>query len=367
MKQQMNDNKHYLFSYGTLQLEKVQIENYGRLLKGKKDSLLGYRLDKLKITDPAVLKKSGKEFHPIAIKTGSPNDVIDGTIFEITEEELIATDKYEVNDYQRVLENFVSGEQAWIYIAKSEKPISTVSNNIKQIQNRISHSCSAVGRNRNEIRLLLATKTVDCDRIKEAFACGETLIAENKVQEVKQKFNCLQEFKHEQHFIGHLQTNKVKELLKYNITCIQSLDRLSLAKKLHNQLSIENRSIDVFIQVNTSNEESKFGIAPELALNFTKQVSRFNTLKIKGLMTIGLFSSDSVKVRECFKRLKSIQQEIIAAQIPNIEMKELSMGMSGDLEIAIEEGATIIRVGTAIFGKRQYPDSYYWNENQTID
>lgn len=363
----MNNYKHYLFSYGTLQLEKVQIENYGRLLKGRKDSLFGYKLDKLRITDIEVLKKSGKEFHPIAIKTGSPNDVIEGTIFEITEEELVSTDKYEVSDYQRVLENFVSGKQAWVYIAKSEKPFSTISNNIKQIQNRIRNACLSVGRNKTEIKLLLATKTVDCERIKEAFSCGETLIAENKVQEVKQKFNCLQKFKHEQHFIGHLQTNKVKEILKYNIACIQSLDRISLAEKLHNQLILENRTIDVFIQVNTSNEESKFGIAPEEALNFTKQVSKFNTLRIKGLMTIGLFSSDSIRVRECFKRLKNIQHEIIQAQIPNVEMAELSMGMSGDLEIAIEEGATIIRVGTAIFGERQYPDSYYWNENQIVD
>lgn len=362
----MNIKKHYLFSYGTLQLEKVQIENYGRLLNGKKDSLLGYRLDKLKITDTEVLKKSGEEFHPIAVKTGNPDDVIEGTIFEITDEELIATDKYEVSDYKRVLETFLSGKKAWVYVAKSDKSFSTIANNIKQIHSRINDACIRSGRNKDEIKLLLATKTVDCDRIKEAFACGETLIAENKVQEIKQKYTCLKEYNFVQHFIGHLQTNKVKEILKYNITCIQSLDRISLAEKLHNQLSSMNRTIDVLIQVNTSNEESKFGIAPEDAINFTKQVASFNTLKIRGLMTIGLFSSDSVKVRECFKRLKTIQQKIIAAQIPNVEMKELSMGMSGDFEIAIEEGATIIRIGTAIFGERKYPDSYYWNESQTV-
>ncbi len=363
----MNEKKHYLFSYGTLQLEKVQIENYGRLLIGQKDTLFGYKLDKLKITDIEVLKISDKEFHPIAVKTYSPNDVVEGTIFEITEEELIETDKYEVSDYKRVLETFASGKKAWVYVAKLDKSFSTIANNIKQVHNRINNACLKSGRNKNEIKLLLATKTVGCDRIKEAFVSGETLIAENKVQEIKQKFDCLQEFNHEQHFIGHLQTNKVKEILKYNINCIQSLDRMSLAEKLHNQLRLENRTIDIFIQVNTSNEESKFGIAPEEAVNFTKQVAKFNTLKIKGLMTIGLFSSDGDKVRQCFKRLKSIQKEIIAAQIPNVEMKELSMGMSGDLEIAIEEGATIIRIGTAIFGERQYPDSYYWNENRTID
>ena len=114
----MKDAKHFLFSYGTLQLEKVQIENYGRLLKGEKDRLLNYKLDMLKITDAEVLSKSGKEFHPIALKTNSPNDYIDGIIFEITEAELQETDKYEVSDYQRVLETFSSGKQAWIYIAK---------------------------------------------------------------------------------------------------------------------------------------------------------------------------------------------------------------------------------------------------------
>ena len=118
MKTQINSNKHYLFSYGTLQLEKVQIETYGRLLKGEKDSLLNYKLDKLKITDAEVIKKSGKEFHPIAMKTGISDDMIDGTIYEITEEELDSTDKYEVSDYKRVLETFVSGKKAWIYVAK---------------------------------------------------------------------------------------------------------------------------------------------------------------------------------------------------------------------------------------------------------
>ncbi len=147
----MNNKKHYLFSYGTLQLERVQIENYGRLLKGRKDRLFGYKLDKLKITDTEVLKKSGIEFHPIAVKTDSPNDVIEGTIFEITEEELIETDKYEVNDYQRVLEKFASGENAWIYIAKSDKPFSSISDNIKQIQNRITNACSKSARNKDDI------------------------------------------------------------------------------------------------------------------------------------------------------------------------------------------------------------------------
>lgn len=363
----MKNSKHFLFSYGTLQLERVQLENYGRLLEGEKDSLKKYKLNKLKIEDAEVLQKSGEEFHPIAFKTGSPNDRIEGTIFELTEAELKATDTYEVSAYQRVLETFSSGKQAWIYIAKEQKPLSTIGDNIKKIRARIKKACEYSGRNPSEIKLLLATKTVDTERIKKAFQCGETLIAENKVQEVKQKFEALQDIPHEQHFIGHLQTNKVKEILKYKVTCIQSLDRIGLAEKLHNRLTLSGETIDVLIQVNTSNEDSKFGVSPLDAVAFIREVAKFETLKIKGLMTIGLFSSEMEKVRTCFKLLKSIQQDVINAQIPNVVMRELSMGMSGDLEIAIEEGATIIRVGTAIFGARAYPDSYYWNENKKID
>ncbi len=360
----MKNNQHLLFSYGTLQLEKVQIENYGRILKGEKDILSNYKLDKLQIADKEVLETSGNEFHPIAIRTGGPNDFIEGTVFEITETELEATDKYEVSDYIRVLETFLSGRQAWVYVAREEKPLATIANNISKIKARIENACKHSNRNPKDVKLLLATKTVGSERIKEAFSCGETLIAENKVQEVRQKFEKLSTSTFQQHFIGHLQTNKIKELLKYNIACIQTIDRIELAEKLHNRLALENKTIDILIQVNTSKESSKFGIPPDEAINFIKQVSKFNTLNIKGLMTIGLFSADADSVRECFRLLKSIQQKVAEMHLSNVEMKELSMGMSGDLEIAIEEGATIIRVGTAIFGERQYPDSFYWNENK---
>ncbi|MEJ5106583.1 YggS family pyridoxal phosphate-dependent enzyme [Chryseobacterium sp. MYb328] len=234
--------------------------------------------------------------------------------------------------------------------------------NLKVIDTRIQNACKKAGRNRDEVKLLLATKTVSAERIKIALENGQTLIAENKVQELKEKYEDLKETPHINHFIGHLQTNKIKDILKYDITCIQSLDRLDLAEKLHQRLLAENRTIEVLIQVNTSNEESKFGIDPSQAIELTRKVSEFSTLKVKGLMTIGLFSAETEKVRQCFKILKNLQQQIIREYIPNIEMKELSMGMSGDLEAAIEEGATIIRVGTAVFGARIYPDSYYWDE-----
>lgn len=239
-----------------------------------------------------------------------------------------------------------------------------IAENIAVIQGRIENACKASGRDPGEVKLLLATKTVSAERIKIAFSAGVTLIAENKVQELKEKFEALKDFPHTKHFIGHLQTNKIKDLLKCEVACIESLDRLDLAEKLQQRLEFEDKTIEALIQVNTSFEESKFGVSPEHAVELVKQVSQFDRIKIKGLMTIGLFSDEIERVRKCFRLLKEIQRQIIDLEIPNVEINELSMGMSGDLEAAIEEGATIVRIGTAIFGERIYSDSYYWNENK---
>ncbi len=243
--------------------------------------------------------------------------------------------------------------------------MSSIANNIHLIKERIHNACKKANRNSESVRLLLATKTVSAVHIKEALSLGESLIGENKVQELKEKYEALKDTPHEKHFIGHLQSNKIKTLLDCGVTCIQSLDRIDLAEKLHQRLVSEQKSIDVFIQVNTSFEDSKFGVAPEKAIELVKQVAQLESLKIKGLMTIGLFSTAAENVRPCFKLLKQIQEEIRSQNLPNVSLNELSMGMSNDLEIAIEEGATIIRVGTAIFGQRIHPDSYYWNESQS--
>lgn len=236
--------------------------------------------------------------------------------------------------------------------------------NLAHIKERINNACIQSGRNPNDVKLLLATKTVGPDQIKIALNAGYTLIAENRVQELKDKFDTLADIPHTNHFIGHLQTNKIKDILKYKVSCIQSLDRLDLAQKLQQRLQLENKTIEVLIQVNTSFEDSKFGISPDRAIELVRQVAQLDRLKIKGLMTIGLLSAVSEKVRECFRTLKDIQTRIIDLKIPNVTMQELSMGMSGDLEAAIAEGATMVRVGTAIFGKRPTPDSFYWNENK---
>lgn len=231
--------------------------------------------------------------------------------------------------------------------------------NLKAIKQRIANSCLKNNRESAQVKLLLATKTVSADNIKIALNAGETLIGENKVHELKDKFEALHSIPHHTHFIGHLQSNKIKEVLNY-ADCIQSVDRYSLAEKLQKRLAFEDKSIDIFIQINTSYEQSKFGIAPDDAVSLATKINQLDRLNIKGLMTIGLFSADTEQVRRCFKLLKNKQQQILDK---GIAAHELSMGMSGDLETAIEEGATIIRIGTAIFGHRPHPDSYYWNEN----
>lgn len=240
---------------------------------------------------------------------------------------------------------------------------SSIQHNLEVIQQRIHHACQLVDRNPKDVKLLLATKTVDADRIKEAISFGYPLIGENKVQEFKQKYEKLQHVPHQSHFIGHLQTNKIKDVLKY-VQCIQTVDRIDLAEKLDKRLQSEGRTMDILMQVNTSHEDSKFGVSPSDAIDLIKSISKFDTLQVKGLMTIGKFSAQENEVRPCFQILKNLQIQIQDLGLPNVTMQELSMGMSGDLEWAIEEGATIIRLGTAIFGPRIYPDSYYWNEKK---
>lgn len=232
--------------------------------------------------------------------------------------------------------------------------------NLSLIHKRMLKATEASGRRQDDVKLLLATKTVSAENIKIALETGELLIGENKVQELKEKFESLKQTPHQTHFIGHLQANKIKEVLIY-ADCLQSLDRVELAEKLQKRLEYEDRTMDVFLQFNTSYEESKFGMAPEKALEFAMQVNELDRLNIKGLMTIGLFSAETEAVRKSFRLLKEIQQKLLDKGLP---VHQLSMGMSGDLEAAIEEGSTMIRVGTAVFGKRQYPDSYYWNENK---
>ena len=151
--------------------------------------------------------------------------------------------------------------------------------NIEVIKQRIAAACARVGRKPEEVKLLLATKTVTPERIKIALKAGNTLIAENKIQELKEKYEALKDVPHTNHFIGHLQTNKIKEILRYEVSCVESVDRIDLAQKLHNRLASEGKELDIFIQVNTSNEESKFGAGPAEVLDLVKQVAQLPTLQ----------------------------------------------------------------------------------------
>ncbi|PIE97536.1 MAG: YggS family pyridoxal phosphate-dependent enzyme [Treponema sp.] len=237
----------------------------------------------------------------------------------------------------------------------------TIKENLAVIRKRMARACKNAGREVDEVRLLMATKTVEPERILKAFSCGEFLIGENKSQELVEKYEALSPVPHESHFIGHLQSNKIKDVIP-RVQCVQSIDRLSLAEKINRRLESEGRVLDILVQVNTSAEESKFGCKPTEALDLVFEISKMPHLNIKGLMTIGLFTDDSEKVRKCFKLLQEVRHDIIDRHFKNVVMDVMSMGMSGDLEVAIEEGSTLIRVGTDIFGKRIYPDSYYWNE-----
>lgn len=234
-----------------------------------------------------------------------------------------------------------------------------IKQNIATVRDRMTAACKAAGRAPDEVRLLLATKTVDPADIRIAIEAGEALVGENRVQEVRPKFEALQDLEYERHFIGNLQSNKINALVPY-VSCIQSIDRLSLARKLHSRLEREGEQRDVLLQINTTGEDSKFGVPPEDAVRFARDVSRMDALRIRGLMTIGLFTDDLDLARPGLCRLRELRDRIRELNLDGVTMTELSMGMSGDLEVAIEEGSTIVRVGTAVFGSRPTTDAYYW-------
>ena len=239
-----------------------------------------------------------------------------------------------------------------------------IKENLEQVKQNIARAAQKAGKSPEDIVLVMATKTVDPERIREAILAGGQILGENKVQEALKKYEVLKNERVRWHFIGHLQTNKVKDVLKF-AHMIHSVDRLSLVEKLDQRLQHEGRSLDILIQVNTSYEESKYGIAPEEAVSLVRQAAKYETLNILGLMTIGLFTRDEIKIRKCFKLLKEISDKIVKEDINRVQMKYLSMGMSNDYQIAIEEGGNMVRVGTAIFGARNTPDAYYWPSEKT--
>lgn len=232
--------------------------------------------------------------------------------------------------------------------------------NLASIKARIEVAAHKVGRDPASIRLLPVSKTVPEDRLRLAVAAGMDFLGENKVQEAARKAESLSDIPGLKFsVIGNLQTNKAKFVAKFADE-FQALDNIRQAAALQRRLEAEDRELDVFVQVNTSDEESKFGLPPEEVRAFVDQLPQFDRLHVKGLMTLALFSDDKEAVRACFVRLRELRDALRDTAPEGMEIEELSMGMSGDFELAIEEGATVVRVGQGIFGARALPDSHYW-------
>lgn len=232
--------------------------------------------------------------------------------------------------------------------------------NLAAVRTRIEAACRRCDRDPATVRLLPVSKTKPEASLRLAYAAGCRLLGENKVQEAHRKYEAMQDLHDLQwSVIGHLQTNKAKLVARF-ATEFQALDSLRVAQALDRRLQVEGRSLDVFVQVNTSGEASKYGVAPENALAFMQALPAFSALRVRGLMTLAVFSSEAERVRRCFVLLRKLRDQLQQSTHPCIGLQELSMGMSGDFEIAIEEGATVVRVGQAIFGARPVPDSHYW-------
>jgi pyridoxal phosphate enzyme (YggS family) len=230
---------------------------------------------------------------------------------------------------------------------------------LAQVRQRIEMACKNLGRDPGGIRLLPVSKTVSPDIMRIAHAAGCREFGENKIQEALEKSQALADLDIKWSVIGHLQTNKVKFMARFAHE-FQALDSLKLAAELDKRLQQQGRGMDVFVQINSSAEDSKFGLSPDTALEFVKQLPQFSSLQVKGLMTLAAFSADQELVRACFIKMQELQNHLRQSAPGGLSFDQLSMGMSGDYELAIEHGATVVRVGQAIFGKRSLPDSHYW-------
>ncbi|WP_432821856.1 YggS family pyridoxal phosphate-dependent enzyme [Trichloromonas sp.] len=226
----------------------------------------------------------------------------------------------------------------------------SIQNNIEQIRSRIAAACARSGRNPAEVRLVAVSKTKPAAMINEAAAAGQQLFGENYVQEFADKIDQVTA-PVEWHFIGNLQSNKVK-YLRGKVAMIHSLDRLSLAAEISRQWGKIDRTLDVLLEVNLGQEDSKAGTAETALFELARQVAELPHLRVCGLMALPPWLDDAEEVRPYFRRLHQLSEQIKTLQIPGVEMRELSMGMSHDFEVAVEEGATLVRVGTAIFGER---------------
>lgn len=228
----------------------------------------------------------------------------------------------------------------------------SIKDNVLKVRERIEEAAHRAGRGPDDILLVGITKTHPASVVEEAIRAGLTHFGENKVQEAAGKIPEVKSDVH-WHLVGHLQTNKVKKALELFET-IQSLDSERLAKTINERALQAGKTIPVLVEVNTSAEDSKYGISPESTLDFCRIVSSYSGLELQGLMTIGPFTGNPEDSRPCFRKLAQLKEEIMRTGVLSDKFRHLSMGMTADFEIAIEEGATIIRVGSALFGARNY-------------
>ena len=233
-----------------------------------------------------------------------------------------------------------------------------LADNWAQVRRRVDAACREAGRDPAEVAILPVSKTFGPELIRAGVALGMHRFGENKVQEIRDKAAPLADCGIDWVMIGHLQTNKAKDVARL-VSEVQSLDRLELAEALDRRLQHEGRAIDVLVQVKTSTEPSKYGLPPEQLPGFLDMLRGYDTLRVRGLMTLAIHSSEPLEVRACFRLLRELRDRAIAQ---GHGIQRLSMGMSGDFPLAIAEGASEVRIGTAIFGNRPYPDSYYWPE-----
>lgn len=220
---------------------------------------------------------------------------------------------------------------------------------IDEVESKIQAACARSGRDRSEIKLVAVTKYVSLDTTRQVLANGLTHIGENRWPDAREKWEALGD-EGTWHFIGHLQTNKVKDVIG-KFAYIHSLDRMSLAKELQKRAEASDITINCFIQLNVSGEESKYGLAPEKLLDFAREVSKMERLKIVGLMTMAPFESEPEATRPVFRDLRMWRDRLNEEGIWPYRITELSMGMSNDYEIAVEEGATYLRLGSTLVGR----------------
>jgi pyridoxal phosphate enzyme (YggS family) len=223
---------------------------------------------------------------------------------------------------------------------------------LQNVKNRIQTVARECGRDPKTVRLVAVSKTVPTNRVRQAIEAGATILGENYVQEARTKFNDLATYPVSWHFIGHLQSNKAKYAVRL-FDLIHSVDTLKLARELDKQSHKINKIQEVLIQVNISEEASKSGVNVKDTYNLLKDISLLENLSVKGLMTMPPYFNAPEKVRPYFAALRGLRDRLEQQGLLNMSLSELSMGMTGDFEVAIQEGATLVRIGTAIFGKRE--------------